>query len=194
MSQFENSMPIVVSNPVQIGNGSLLYTGSAAPEGVQTAVTGSFYFRTTGSLYFKQSGSGNTGWVAVITDLSSYSTTAQMNTAIARAVKVVKVTIADPAGTYESTEEVPANCRFLRYDKTISEVFNNVPTLTIGYTGALNAIAGTADTDLTSATTQIGHINKAGDSVPRKIICTVAGTPNQGAGIIYVYFIETIGT
>lgn len=119
---------------------------------------------------------------------------ARARTPDGRAIKVIKVTIADPAGTFQSTEEVPPNCRFLRYSKTISEVFNNAATLKIGYTGALDAIAGTTDTDLTSATTQIGHIDKAGDSVARKIICTVAGTPNQGAGVIYVHFVRSIGS
>lgn len=42
--------------------------GTGSPEGVVTAVPGSFYIRTDGTpgtiLYFKESGTGNTGWVA----------------------------------------------------------------------------------------------------------------------------------
>lgn len=45
-----------------------IYTGSVAPEGVQTAWTGSLFLHVTsssgtGKLYVKESGSGNTGWV-----------------------------------------------------------------------------------------------------------------------------------
>ena len=80
----------------------------------------------------------------------------------------------------------------MRVSKTITEVFNNTPTLTVGYTGSLNAIAGTSDTDLTSATTQVLDMDKAWDSSARTVICTVGGTPDQGAGVIYVYYIETV--
>jgi hypothetical protein len=43
-------------------------SGSGSPEGVVTAIVGSFYLRTDGgaatSIYIKESGTGNTGWVA----------------------------------------------------------------------------------------------------------------------------------
>lgn len=184
MTQYSPGLiPSSVANPVALGSVNI-YSGSADPEGSQAAPAGSFYLRTNGSVYKKDSGSGNTGWLELI-DATDWK----------RATKCVQVTIADPAGAYTSTETIPANARIVRVDKgALSEVFNNTPTLTVGYTGALNAIAGTSDTDLTSATAQILSMNKAWDSTARAVICTVGGTPDQGAGIIYVHYIETIGT
>lgn len=184
MTQYSPGLiPSTVANPVALGSVNL-YSGSADPEGAQTAPAGSFYLRTNGSVYKKDSGSGNTGWLE-LTDVTDWK----------RAMKCVQVTIADPAGTYTSTETIPANSRIMRVDKgALSEVFNNTPTLTVGWTESLNAIAGTSDTDLTSATIQVLNMNKAWHTSARAVVCTVGGTPNQGAGIIYVYYIETVGT
>ena len=42
------------------------YMSAGSPEGVQTALVGTFYTNTTdGSLYYKQTGTGNTGWKRV---------------------------------------------------------------------------------------------------------------------------------
>lgn len=51
---------------VPVGTVSV-YTGSGAPEGAQTATAGSIYLRTTGLVYIKGSGSGNTGWIEIVT-------------------------------------------------------------------------------------------------------------------------------
>lgn len=184
MTQYSPGLiPSSVANPVALGSVNL-YSGSADPEGAQAAPAGSFYLRTNGSVYKKDSGSGDTGWLELI-DATDWK----------RAMKCVSVAIADPAGTFTSTETIPANARIIRVDKgTLSEVFNNTPTATVGWTESLNAIAGTADTDLTSATIQVLHINKAWHTSARAVVVTVGGTPNQGAGTMYVYFIETCGT
>jgi hypothetical protein len=44
-----------------------LYAGSGDPEGNQTAEAGSMYLRTNGSVYIKGSGSGDTGWLEIVT-------------------------------------------------------------------------------------------------------------------------------
>lgn len=44
-----------------------VYTGSGDPESNQTAVAGSLYLRTSGLVYIKASGSGNTGWLELLT-------------------------------------------------------------------------------------------------------------------------------
>lgn len=51
---------------VPVGTVSL-YTGSGDPESSQSAAAGSLYLRTNGSIYIKASGSGNTGWLEIIT-------------------------------------------------------------------------------------------------------------------------------
>jgi len=112
----------------------------------------------------------------------------------AQNVKIIAIPIADPAGAFTSTATIPANSRILRVDKTISEVFDGTGTLAVGYTGSLSAFAGTSDTDITSATTQVLSVNKASDSSARAVICTIGGTPAQGAGIVYVHYIETTQT
>lgn len=113
----------------------------------------------------------------------------------AQNVKIIAIPIADPAGAFTSTATIPANSRILRVDKgTLSEAFTNVPTLTVGYTGALNAILGTSETDLTSTTLQVVQMNKAWDSTARAVICTVGGTPDAGAGTVYVHYCETMQT
>lgn len=44
-----------------------VYTGAGDPEGSQTAVAGSIYLRTNGTVFIKGSGSGNTGWLEIVT-------------------------------------------------------------------------------------------------------------------------------
>lgn len=180
------------SSSFQIDNdssGCSIRTAAGSPESAVTGSVGDLFLRDDGSagscLYIKESGSAsNTGWQA-------YASKAYHDGDDAQNIKIIAVPIADPAGTFQSTATIPANSRVLRVDKTISEVFNGTPTVTVGYTGSLSAFAGTADTDLTSATTQILSMNKASDSSARTVICTVGGTPSQGAGVIYVHFVES---
>jgi hypothetical protein len=47
--------------------GPTISSGAGDPEGSVTAPAGSIYLRTTGVVYSKASGSGNTGWVSVVT-------------------------------------------------------------------------------------------------------------------------------
>lgn len=56
-------------NDLLLGGTCRVRTGSASPEGAETAGIGSVYLRTTAGagtvFYVKESGSGNTGWVAM---------------------------------------------------------------------------------------------------------------------------------
>ena len=60
-------------------DGTTIKPGTGSPEGVVTAVVGSTFHRSNGgagtSLYVKESGTGSTGWVPVITDISGKQAT-----------------------------------------------------------------------------------------------------------------------
>lgn len=64
---------------VELGSGGPIFkTGTGTPESAVTAPQGSVFLRTDGgsntTLYSKESGSGNTGWLPVITDVSGQIT------------------------------------------------------------------------------------------------------------------------
>lgn len=173
-------------------SGCSIRTAAGSPESAVTGSIGDIFLRDDGSadtcLYVKESGAAsNTGWKA-------YSSAALVAAQDAYAVRSIKVPIADPAGAYTSTATIPAGSTVVRYDVKYSEVFNNTPTLTIGYTGVLNAFSDTSDTDLTALTFETNNVNIAGDAgTARAIICTVGGTPDQGAAVVTVFYMTTIG-
>lgn len=50
-----------------VGGAAVTPTGVVDPEGVETAVVGTFYVNTADkTLWFKETGSGNTGWVQYV--------------------------------------------------------------------------------------------------------------------------------
>lgn len=55
-----------------------IHAGTGSPEGAATAPVGSLYVRTDGSagttLYVKESGTGNTGWVGVVSGSAAPTT------------------------------------------------------------------------------------------------------------------------
>lgn len=226
-------------------SGSSIRTGAGSPEGAVTGIVSDLYLQDNGAdadsiAWIKVTGSGNTGWQKIYTtgmpgttsttftlgtsgpkiknnsDVIEFKNNADNALVIARGltpvgntdlttklyhdtddaqnIKVVSVAVSDPAATFTSTATIPANARVVRWDVIYTEAFNNTPTLAIGYTGSLSAVAGTSETDLTSTTADLNLDNVAWDSSARAVICTLGGTPNQGACVVYVYYVETIQT
>lgn len=59
---------VTIADDIVVGtSGPTISSGSGDPEGSVTAGPGSIYLRTTGVIYAKASGSGDTGWVQVVT-------------------------------------------------------------------------------------------------------------------------------
>lgn len=58
----------VEASGFELGSGGpQLTSGAGDPESSVTAPAGSVYLRTDGTVYIKASGSGDTGWLAVVT-------------------------------------------------------------------------------------------------------------------------------
>lgn len=56
-----------VISSIDFSGGPTISTGADDPESSVTAPAGSLYLRTDGTLYSKASGTGDTGWLAVLT-------------------------------------------------------------------------------------------------------------------------------
>ena len=100
------------------------------------------------------------------------------------------VAIADQAGNYDGSVTVPVGAVASRVKITVTQIFNNVPTLTVGTVAAPDLLVQVADAvDLT--TTGVKYVNDCeqfgwtSGSVVRAVI---GGAPNQGAGTVEVEF------
>lgn len=101
------------------------------------------------------------------------------------------VAIADPAGNYDTADTIPALSQSVKVTITVTEVFNNTPTLTVGTDVDPDLFVTLADTvDLTQlGTTEIVRevtVSAVNAGVLRAVI---GGTPNQGAGSVELEYV-----
>ena len=99
------------------------------------------------------------------------------------------VAVVDPAGNYDGGDTIPADSSAFEVEIVVTEVFNNVPTLTVGTTADPDAVVTLADAvDLTSLGTKYitREVNWPIASVVRAVL---GGTPNQGAATVTVRYV-----
>lgn len=98
------------------------------------------------------------------------------------------IAAADPAGTYDGATSILQDAVCFTVTITVTEVFNNTPTIIVGKAGATNILVNLTDAvDLTTlgVKTVSREVIWPSAGVPR---VTIGGTPDQGAATVVVSY------
>jgi len=91
----------------------------------------------------------------------------------------------------DSTKLIPANSKILRRGILVETPYDNGATLQLGYTGTLNAIFDTGDSDLSVAGLWQAEDYSDWNGTAIKLTATIANSPTVGAGTCLVEYVET---
>lgn len=185
---------------------STMQSGAGTPESVVTSVVGDLFLRNDGDaqtgLYLKGSGSGNTGWAALlslVTSTSPITGTTQIvapnGASVAWGYRSELLPLSTGGTTTDTSGFIlPANSII---ESVTGYVQTTITTATDWKLGD-STVAGrftTANSTMTVGATSVGlvHVDQTGTSGPKqtsasKVRVTTTGTPGAGAIRIVVFY------
>jgi len=108
-------------------------------------------------------------------------------TTVQNAICVVRV-VTGTSATYSSTKLIPANSRILKVSLEVGTPYSASATISIGYSGTVDAVMTTAqNVPQTAATYEIGQ-DTAWDSSAAAVLVTISDTPAAGAGVVIIEY------